>query len=108
MYSRSRTITASPGTLSSTTVRPRARPRAQRAALVWAVVRDGVERAVDVVHTDAVAPDRHQLVCAGRDLVDSGYDVLTPLRQPGRFVSSGTSQNTLTWPSRAGTVSGRW
>ena len=53
---------------------------AQRAALVWAVVRDGVEGAVDVVDTDTVPPDRHQFVCSGRDFADGRNDVLTALR----------------------------
>src|SRR5690242_11939149 len=54
---------------------------AQRAALVRTIVRDRIERAVDVVDPDTVAPDRHQLVCARRNLVDRGDNVLTPLRQ---------------------------
>src|SRR5262245_13402938 len=60
--------------------------RAQRTALMRAIVRDGVERPVDVVDADTVPSDGHQFVCAGRDLVHRGDDVLTPLRQPGRFL----------------------
>src|SRR6185312_14182241 len=58
--------------------------RAQGTALMWAVVRDCVEGAVDVVHPDAVPADRHQFVGARGDLVDGSDDVLAPLRQPGR------------------------
>ena len=78
-------MTASPGTFSSTIVAAAGAARAQRTALVRAVVRDGVERAVDVVDADAVAPDRHQFVCARRDFVDGGDDVLAALREPGRL-----------------------
>src|SRR4051812_10835056 len=58
---------------------------AQRAAFVRAVIRDRVKRPVDVVDTDTMASDRDQFVCARRDFVECGYDVLTPLREPGRF-----------------------
>src|SRR6202012_3162810 len=63
---------ASPGT-----------PRAERAALVRAVVRDGVEIPVDVVDADAVASDRHQFVSAGRDFVYCRDNVFAALGETG-------------------------
>src|ERR1700722_3656780 len=58
-------------------------PRAQRSALVRAVVRNSVEGSVDVVDPHTMASDRHQLVGTRRDLVYCRNNMLAALGEAG-------------------------